>query len=244
MYKNITIVDGIDVMMIMLDSLPISSIVFDDDAKLIKINKPAQNLLSIKLIEDCFDKEEQFFPEINQLHDAIKLLRRGVDITEQRIILRGLDGVLIHAAFSACMLYGVKKVFLFQFYELLSTTELHLKFLTNVAHYEVNTILKKYNYVTKDVSNNIYPKVFLGNSLESRLFTDITNQILQSRFPNLTHNEVVVCGLIASQMSIEEIAELTTRTPMNIRCVIYRIVRKLELKSTKALYEKMVAEIE
>jgi len=29
---------------------------------------------------------------------------------------------------------------------------------------------------------------------------------------------------------------------MNIRCVIYRIIRKLELKSTKALYEKMVAE--
>ncbi len=242
MYKNITIVDGIDVMMIMLDSLPICSIVFDDNAKLININKLAQNLLRVKSFDTCIGNEELFFPEIDQLQEVVKLLKRGIDVDGQRMVLRCSDGAFVQVAFNACMLYGINKVFLFQFYELIPAVNLNFKFLTNVAHDEIKKIFSDHNYVSNDISNNLLPKVLVSHSLENRLFADITNQVLQSRFPNLTTNEVVVCGLIASRLSIEEIAELTNRTPMNIRCVIYRIIRKLELKSTKAIYEKMLAE--
>lgn len=242
MYKNVTIVDGVEVMMIMLDSLPICSIVFDDSGKLIQINRLAQKLLHAKSADDCRGNEGLFFSEIETLHEAIKILKRGVDINGKRVVLRCLDGTFVQATFNACMLYGVNKVFLFQFYELVPTTNLNFKFLTNVAHKEMKKILKDHNYVSKDISNTLLPKVLLGHSLENRLFVDITNQVLQSRFPNLTNNEVVVCGLIASRMSIEEIAEFTNKTAMNIRSIIYRIIRKLELKSTRALYEKMIAE--
>ncbi|MBV5282139.1 MAG: hypothetical protein JZU53_06835 [Paludibacter sp.] len=244
MYKNVTIVDGVEVMMIMLDSLPICSVVFDDNAKLIKINKPAQNLLRVKSAEDCLGNEAQFFPEIEDLHEVIKLLKRGNDVTEQRIVLRCLDGAFAQVAFNACMLYGESKVFLFQFYKIMPATNYDFQFLTSVAHEEIKKILDGHNYVTNDISNSLIPKVLVSNSLESRLFADITNQVLQCRFPNLTNNEVIVCGLIASRLSIEEIAELTNKVPTNIRCVIYRILRKLELKSTRALYDKMVAETE
>lgn len=242
MYKNITIVDGIDVMMIMLDSLPISSIVFDENGRLININRLAQNLLRVKLIDDCFGNEGLFFPEIEHLHEVINHLKRGIDVIGQRIVLRCSDGVFVQVAFNACMLYGANKFFLFQFYELIPATNLNFQFLTDAAHEEINKIFSNHNYVSNDFSNSLLPKILVGSSLENRLFADITNQVLQSRFPNLTNNEVVVCGLIASRVSIDEIAELTNRTPMNIRCVIYRIIRKLELKSTKALYERMVAE--
>jgi len=118
MYKYLPITSNIHEMMVMMNSLPVCTTVFDKNAQLIEINQSALNFLEIKTIDDFKTKRLRILNDCNYLLTIIQELRTGKIIQNKNYLLKYPDSNFAMISFSACMLSEFSDLFLFQFFEL------------------------------------------------------------------------------------------------------------------------------
>jgi DNA-binding CsgD family transcriptional regulator len=240
MYKYLSITTNTQEMMVMLKSLPVSTIVFDSNAKIVDINQPALEFLKIKSIEDYGIKRWEALNDRNYIHLIIQKLKSGKIVRDKNFLLKCPDRKIISINYSACVLSGVKPVFIFQFFvvskSIFSPLE-HLNYTVHHANKNLNIICK---------GNSDIKQVFADHEVKQPIFKRYLNeeviQTVSRKYPSLSSCEVVICGLIVLNMSTAEIAIVTEKKVASVYTAIYRLFKKLGVNSRRKLYLKLIDE--
>jgi|ERR1035437_8180362 DNA-binding CsgD family transcriptional regulator len=122
MYKYLPITSNISEMLVAITSLPTCTIVFDAKADLVDMNLLASNFLQIKDKEAYLNKLLKINIDYVILENALNKLIKGKAVFNETICIGRADGSNANVKFSASMLYGSKRIFLFQFYETITTS--------------------------------------------------------------------------------------------------------------------------
>ena len=114
MYRNLTIAEGHQEVMIAFNSLPISSVVLDENYKLVDVNKRALELFNLDKqdragVQSIIDQNEG----IAALVDDLSV---GKDVFMRSSVIQLPGGGAIPVTLNASMLYGNPKLFLFLFF--------------------------------------------------------------------------------------------------------------------------------
>jgi len=121
MYKYLPITSNMSEMLVAVTSLPTCTVVFDAKADLVDMNLLASNFLQIKDREAYLSKRLKIDIDYVHLQYVIAKLIKGKVVFDEPISVRRTDGSNASVKFSGNMLYGSKKIFLFQFYEMTAT---------------------------------------------------------------------------------------------------------------------------
>jgi len=234
MYKYLSLSADMQEMMVMMNSLPTCTIVFDRFGKLVEINQPAMTFLGIKNIDDYRLKRWLVLNDPQFTKETIRTLDRGVNIKDNLYIAKSPDGYSVMLAFNACLLNGTKKVFLFQFFELLdsfsspSSQQDHMSLLSNYYFsfiFNCETSPQTQNQIlTKEKRKLILSKV------DENLIQTLS-QSISEKYQGLTNREVFICVLIALGINTNQIAVITHSTVRNVQAIIYRLIKVFNARS-------------
>ena len=242
MYKYLPITFNVQELMVMMKSLPVCTTIFDKNGRLIDFNQPSKNFLNIKMLGDFRTKRLTVLNDYNYLVSIIHELKTGKIFKNKLYQVKYPDSNSVVVCFSACMLNGLSDIFLFQFFELSGSWDIHLPRQKQVGSKALQGTTRIRNRTQKLVMQ----KLFEEQTLNQRIFQSYLDKdqidLLSKRFPVLSYIELIVCGLIAQNMSTEEIALLTAKTIDLIYSIKYRIRKKLNLKSCKELPQLLIEE--
>jgi len=243
MYKYLPITANINEMMVMMKSLPTNTIILDQNLKIVEINQSALDFLCVKMTGDYRVKRWGALNNQPTINRIIQELALGRIIRDISIKIMSPEGKSIIVNFSACMLSGTRKVFIFQFFELpFYFNGLSKKKQKNIDLYDANVI--KLNEI-KSVNGR---KIFTDNILKCEpyeRFVDqsVVQQIIK-RYPILLSSEAIICSLIVLGFSIKEISGIRCKLVANTYTSINKIVMKLQLKTREELFDKLITEHE
>lgn len=229
-------------MMIMLKSLPTCTIVLDRNCKIAEINQSGLDFLNVRSKDDYRVKRIGVLNDLNYIKKIIIELTSGRIVRDKTHFVICGNGQFRVVNFSACMIEGSSKMFVFQFFELSTFPNSYTEFQSNIAYrYTRNVQLinksKKYSSVKNLVDGS-------GKKTAYRCYlSDSTIQLFARKYSGLTHNEVVICTLIVSNLSINEISKTTNKLKGNIQGSIYRIMNKFQVESRQDLYERLKLEL-
>jgi len=228
MFKYLPITTSLQEMMIMLNSLPTCSIVLDLECRIVEINKPALDFLSIESKNDYRIKRISLLNDLNYIKKIQKKLITGHVIRDQNFLVNCANGQSRLISFNACAIEGVSKMFIFQFFDLAILPNSYAEFL-----------------MTKNSMNETGNKLLDESDEEKKQQYYLSKHIILfvRKYSKLTYNEVVICTLIAADMSVTEISKKTNKLTSNIHGSIHRIMNKFKLESRQDLYEKLKIEL-
>lgn len=231
MYKTLSLFDNADEMLVMLNSLPLCSIVFDLNLKLVDVNFRAEKLLGIDNKKKYIENKMVLNIDYECLRELVNRLKNGFEIYQEKLSLRTINGKNIRVECYGNMLYGTKKVFLFQFHELppaSATSSIYQETTRIESELEVPILKKKKSY----------PEI---NKIARTLFLDLLSEgdtsVLQFswEYQNLNQVEVVTSRLISIDKSVVEISNLLKTSPPAIYKILKNIRLKLNLDSNQEL---------
>lgn len=122
MYKYLPITSNISEMLVAITSLPICTIVFDEKLNLEDMNLLAANFLQIEDREAYLSKQSKIDVDYVHLQNVIDHLKMGKPVCDETICIRRTDGSNANVKLNGSMLYGSKRIFLFQFFETITTS--------------------------------------------------------------------------------------------------------------------------
>ena len=227
MFKYLPITTSLQEMMIMLNSLPTCSIVLDLECRIVEINKPALDFLGIESKNDYRLKRISFLNDLNYIKRIQKKLITGHVIRDQNFLVNCANGQSRLISFNACAIEGVSKMFIFQFFDLAILPNSYAEFLMTR-----NNMCEAENKL-------------LDESNEKKQQYDLSKHMILfvRKYSKLTYNEIVICTLIAADMSVTEISKKTNKLTSNIHGSIHRIMNKFKLESRQDLYERLKIEL-
>ena len=106
------------------------------------------------------------------------------------------------------------------------------------------TKLKPYlNRTGKTILDGLIKKYFRDDNqqltLDDVVYYEKELRVIQKAFPNLSHREVILCGLLVNNMETKDIATITNRTPDSVFVTIHRINKKLNILNKKELLDTL-----
>jgi len=235
MYTYLTLIEDIKEMVVMINSLPTCTIVFDNNAELLDMNKLASDFLGITNRDDYLSGKLKLETDYGYILKLIEELKTGKNIYNERLKFERVDKSEVCVGFSASMLYGSKSVFLFQFFEVPLSTNIDFQFLINSASRDIRMIQSN----LKELNMNLLNSVNVDVVVNANSRQDYALQLFSTRYSNLTPNERVICGLIVRGLTNKEIAVVQKKAQNNIYGTIRQILLKLEMKSRKELYKQL-----
>jgi len=242
MYKYLTITSNMQEMMVMLKSLPVCATVLNKNGQLIDINQPALDLLKIKAIEDYKTRRLKILNDYNYLLAIIQELKTGKIIRNKVYQLKYPDSDSVLISFSACMLNGLQNVFLFQFFELSSLSEIPKPKQTQKG----SKVLQNINLIQENRHKSDMHELFVDQAIKNHMFKKYLDEdkidILSRKYPFLMYPELIICGLIALRLSTDEIATLTGKSLNSIYVLKNKIFKKFDLSSSKELSKMLLNE--
>jgi len=235
MYTYLTLIEDMKEMVVMLNSLPTCTIVFDSKARLLDMNKLASDFLGIKNREDYINRKLKIKTDYIYIQKLIEELKTGRTICNECLKFKRINKSEVYVGFSASMLYGPKSVFLFQFFEMPASTSTELQFFINSASRSIKTVQTNLD----ELNMNLLNDVNIDAVVNAHPQQNIAIQLLSTRYSNLTPNNQIICGLLVKGATIKEIAEVQNKTQNYIYGTIKQIMLKLEIKSRKELCRQL-----
>jgi len=228
MYKYLSIAENSQEMMVMLKSLPAYTLVFDKRSNLVEMNQPAQQLFRIKNVQEFNDRKCEIFPTQDYIKTIILELKKGKTVRYAKTQLRYTDNKVAVVELCACMINGQRDLFLFQLFEISLSNNSDLGSFTSFMH---NSNSRKDAALTNWVTNpqNVLVAHRLNKQEErpdKRTINANSLELWKNKYRNLTKTEIIVCNLIALNMSVLQIARTTNKTTIYIRAAMRRITEK------------------
>jgi len=242
MYKYLSITQDLQEMMIMLKSLPACTLVFDEKNRLVDMNIQAMKLLKINDISEIQGQECKLFIMSNYLKNIIRELKKGTLIHHAKMTVKCSDNSMVFVDFSACMLNGAEDLFIFQLFEIPFLNKQDKMLAGNIGYENIVDNL----FQSTDLQRNSESGLALINRNKDKYTVNpisTRDESIQSKLKRrneLSQSEVMICQLIASNMSIQEIADTIGKTVGAVYTVIRRIVEKRRLKSKEELYQQLL----
>lgn len=220
MFKYLQITNTLQEMMIMINSLPSCTIVLDVKSRIVEINKPGLEFLSVDSKDDYRLKRMLLINDFDYIRKVQMRLISGHVLQDKIFSINFLNGQTRLVNFSGCMIEGVSRMFLFQFFDLSILPNLNLELAT--MSYDrcrnCNNIIDVAD--VKTVNYKISDKCLLK---------------FARKYMNLTHSEIIICALFASDMSIADISKKTNRASSNVYGSINRLMKKFKVESRRDL---------
>lgn len=232
------------------NQLPLPTIIVDSAGVVVLINKEAKKYLFISnedvrtqyvdinkiIVSDIsgavFTVDEAY------LQDEVKVHKALVRIVDGRVIC--VDLYISPLEFNSTM-------FQIQFVESNEQNQLVLSDLVNSYSKEVLRLRPYLNKPGKEMlAQLVFNEISLGvekNKLNRRIQLELVNNQLVSKlakeFPQLSNNDLILCGFFSQKLTIDEVAAVTGKTSNCLRVSLHRIVRKTAFKSSKAFLLKL-----
>ncbi len=230
-----------------LDVLLYPTIVFFRNEQKVHINKYARELLALKENQEFnIDKWNKINPHINRILYNVE----KENICDQRVLLTLFNGKkeIISFNLSIIKYNSNSTAFLFQFmkaankYSISSLSSLH-----SIGD-EIRKLMPYLNKPGKELLKDIIASNFHEENKQllsdDLIYYEREIQIISETFPELSHQEVIICGLLINEMDNNEISLLTKKSLNSLFVTIHRINRKLNLKDRKELVDTLKRSIE
>jgi len=233
MYKYLTLIDDVKEVLVMMNSLPTCTILFDSNGGLVDMNKLASDFLQISSTEDYLKKRFRINTDYFYLQSVIEELKTGKTISKGKLKFQRQDDSVVCVEFNASMLYGLQKIFIFQFFEISSTEKLDFRLILNSTCHDIVRLQSKIT----ELGNSMLGEL---NNTQVRI-TNSENVIcsLLNGCIGLTPNEVAMCELITNGLSIKEMSVALNKTQNNIYGTLKRIAYKLNMRSVSDLRRQL-----
>jgi len=242
MFKYLPITSTLQEMMIMVNSLPTCTIVLDRNCNVVEINQLALNFLNVNAKGDFKVKRTGVLNDVNYIKGILRGLATGKEIRDKSHFIHCVGGQSKVVNFSACMIAGATKMFIFQFYEVAIFPNLFLEL--QDSHTE--QISQSTRLINKYKSQRNVKMLFdkRGANTAYRCYLqECAIQFFAKKYSGLTQDEVLICTLIAFNMPANEISVMLNKLNSNVRASISRIMAKFELKSLDRLYDRLIFEL-
>jgi len=232
------------------NQLPLPTIIVDSAGVVVLINKEAKKYLFISnedvrtqyvdinkiIVSDI--SGAVFIVDEAYLQDEVKVHKALVRIVDGRVIC--VDLYISPLEFNSTM-------FQIQFVESNEQNQLVLSDLVNSYSKEVLRLRPYLNKPGKEMlAQLVFNEISSGvekNKLNKRIQLELINSQLRSKlakeFPQLSNNDLTLCGFFSQKLTIDEVAAVTGKTSNCLRVSFHRIVRKTAFKSSKAFLLKL-----
>lgn len=229
-----------DDLSINLDVLLYPTAVYISPQDVVTLNKPAYELLGLKEKQDFnIDKWRSINPHIKEI--LIKVDRDF--ITDQKILITLFNGKkeIISFNLSIHKNNDVGRIYIIQFMKAANKYSVSsLSSLYSVGD-EVRKLMPYLNNTGKSLLKDIIQTHFQEENkqliAEDLIYYEREIKIIEEEFPELSHQEVLICGLLINDMDSNEISMLTKKSLNSIFVTIHRINKKLNIKDRKELVD-------
>ena len=134
--------------------------------------------------------------------------------------------------------------FLFQFFEFNPSNDMKFEFVSKTNNTQLNSNLQQINATEKKLLNNLVQKHIVNRLLTKPLYAEFLEEDvllkISEKYPQLSESDIIVCGLISLRKSTSEISLIINKTPNCTRVITQRIFNKLNLKSRRELYHRII----
>ena len=231
-----------DDLSINLDVLLYPTAVYITPQGSVTLNKPAYELLGLKDKQDFnIDKWRSINPHVKEI--LIKIDRDI--ITEQKILITLFNGKKEIVSFNLSIHKNneVGRIYIIQFMKAANKYSVgSLSSLYSVGD-EVKKLMPYLNNAGKSLLKEIIQTHFQEENkqliAEDLIYYEREIKIIEEAFPDLSHQEVLICGLLINDMDSNEISLLTKKSLNSIFVAIHRINKKLDIKDRKELVDTL-----
>lgn len=232
MYKYLPIADNLQEMMVMLKSLPAYTLVFDIRSNLVDMNQPAQQLFRVNNVQEFNKKRGDIFQTRDYIKMIIYELKKGNTIRDAKTLIKHDDESYTIIESCACMINGHKDLFLFQLFEISVSTSSDLGSFTSYSNNDTQDIDN--NQINDSIKNTkdvimLYKRSKMQDRLNKRRLENSPVLLEKFKHRELTEIESTVSSLLALNMSIQQIANLTNKKNATIRSIIRRVLEKRKM---------------
>ncbi|HLP06104.1 MAG TPA: hypothetical protein VK152_11815 [Paludibacter sp.] len=228
--------------------LPFPFFTIDNKGKIHEMNQAAQNFLKISDYE--LQNDLNLCTISLDFRNNMKLIAETATRNEhnsRKILLRRHDNSIACVNINVSISSENKNLYLILFSESGQKDQLFFAELTQTFRREVMRLRPYLNKAGKELMQEIVENNLLESIGQQKApVTDIEdikekllNEIAQA-FPELTKNELTMCGFLSMKMSIEEIAILTGKSTNCLRVTLHRIVKKTHCRNSRQLNSKLI----
>ncbi|MBV5281095.1 MAG: hypothetical protein JZU53_01540 [Paludibacter sp.] len=228
MFKYLLLTATLKEMMIMVKSLPTATLVLNRNCEIVEINQSGLDLFKIKSKNDYRVKRIGVLNNLHSIKRIQNTLISGKMIRDKSYLINCIDGKSIMVNFSASMIEGSSKMFIYQFFEL-------AEFKINIAGQSIESKMK----INKCIDSKGIKELFYEPENERNQNSCMRDEVIQFARRNLglSNTEIVMCVFIESGMSVTEISKEMNMSIAKIQGIICRIKKKFDVQSRRDLYE-------
>lgn len=204
----------------------------------VSLNKQAQELLGIK------DKQVFNIDKWRSINPHVNEILRNIDkeiITDQKILITLFNGKKEIISFNLSIIKhnDIERTFIIQFMKAANKYSVSsLSSLFSLGD-EIKKLMPYLNNTGKKLLKDILQSHFQEENkqliAEDLIYYEREIQIIEEAFPELSHQEILICGLLINDMDSNEISMLTKKSLNSIFVTIHRINKKLNIKDRKEL---------
>lgn len=247
--KNISAVLSVESTAI-YNGLPLSTIIVDSTGSVVLINREAKKYLFNSNKDERIENIDINSIVVSDMSGVAFSLINNLKTDETKIrkaLVRIVDGRVICVDLYISPVDSNPQIYQIQFVE--SDEKNHLVVSELVSLY-TKEVLKLRPYLNKPgkqlLSQLVINEISTGiekSKLNKRSQLELLNEQfvakLSSEFPQLSHNELILCGFFSQKLTIDEIATITGKTSNCLRVSFHRIVRKSGFSNMKTLLLKL-----
>ena len=230
--------------------MPTCAMVIDTNGVILEVNQQAIRFFRASTKEDfIFDKQNlrNMVIDLQRAIDQIKIISKNTELISREILLRRFDQTITSVDITASMLPDSPNHILIQFTESHPQSQANLSILSQAFHREVQRLRPYLNKPGKNLLDEIVAND-LFDEIKSNKFSR-SNQLhivgedriieLTTLFPEFSNNELVFCGYLSLNMSVDDISNLTGKTSNSLRVSFHRILKKTSFSSGKEFLRKL-----
>lgn len=225
-----------------LDVLLFPTAIYVMPSKTIVLNKYAHELLGLRENQSFnLDKWKKMNPQIG---DILAKIEHNF-ISDQRILITLFNGKkeIISFNLSIIKYNDTGRIYIIQFRK--ATNKYSVSTLSSLQTIsdDVKKLMPYLNNHGKTLLKEILSNHFQEDKKElisdDIVYYEKEIKIIEEAFPTLTHQEVIICGLLLNDLDSNEISLLTKKSLNSIFVTIHRINKKLNIKDRKDLVETL-----
>jgi hypothetical protein len=242
MYKYLSIATNVQEMMVMVRSLPVCTIVLDRYARIVEMNQAALNFFKINSKNDYKINKWIVLNDTKYLKHTIKELKTGKQVKDKIKLIRCPDFGFKNLNISASMLEGAKQVFIFQFIELSVSAQEDSNRTSEFDFDNIEKITLSKDYGVRELLTYQELELAMVHPYINDDKAKLLSKYISTKYPDLSISEICICILIALRMSTREIAVITKRKPSYISYIVYRLLKRFDLRFRIDLSYKLINE--
>jgi len=230
--------------------MPTCALIIDHYGMILEVNQQAIRFFKAATKEDfIFDKQniKNMIIDSQRTMDMIKAISRNTDLISREILLRRFDKTISSVDMTAGALPDNPNFILVQFTESHAQSQAMLDQLSQAYKREAQRLRP---YLNKP-GRNLLDEIILNDMLEEviankfirpakpEVVSEERLDLLTDMFPGFSNMELLLCGYLSLKMSIDDISNLTGKTPNSLRVTFHRILKKTTFANGKEFLRKL-----